>query len=103
MLAFIGTALSTLVVGFLMWWVLPWLGLTLPLIDCLLFGALISPTDPIAVIGMLKSAGASANPEVVIAGESLFNDGVGAVIFALLLGIAIEGRTPTVGQASMLL
>jgi CPA1 family monovalent cation:H+ antiporter len=103
MLAFAGTALSTVVVGALLWWVLPWLGLPLPLIDCLLFGALISPTDPIAVIGMLKSAGAPANLEVVIAGESLFNDGVGVVIFALLLGIATEGGAPTLGQASLLL
>jgi CPA1 family monovalent cation:H+ antiporter len=103
LLAFIGTALSTLVVGLAMWWVLPLLGLAVPLLDCLLFGALISPTDPIAVISMLKSAGAPANLEVVIAGESLFNDGVGVVIFSLLLGVAMEGGTPTAGQASMLL
>ena len=103
LLAFVGTALSTAIVGVLMWVVLPWLGVNLPLLDCLLFGALISPTDPIAVIGMLKSAGAPANLEVVIAGESLFNDGVGVVIFSLLLGIALQGGTPTFGQASMLL
>lgn len=103
LLAFIGTALSTLVVGVAMWWLLPLLGLPVPLLDCLLFGALISPTDPIAVIGMLKSAHAPANLEVVIAGESLFNDGVGVVIFSLLLGMAMQGGNPTVGQASMLL
>jgi CPA1 family monovalent cation:H+ antiporter len=102
-LAFLGTAMSTLIVGVAMWGLLPLLGLPIPLIDCLLFGALISPTDPIAVIGMLKSAGAPANLEGVIAGESLFNDGVGVVIFSLLLGMAIEGGTPTVGQASGLL
>jgi CPA1 family monovalent cation:H+ antiporter len=103
LLAFVGTALSTILVAALLWWLLPWIGLPLPLIDCLLFGALISPTDPIAVIGMLKSASAPANLEVVIAGESLFNDGVGVVIFTLLLGIAIQGGSPTIGQASMLL
>jgi CPA1 family monovalent cation:H+ antiporter len=103
LLAFVGTALSTVVVGVLLRWLLPLVGLDLPLIDCLLFGALISPTDPIAVIGMLKSAGAPANLEVVIAGESLFNDGVGVVIFVLLVGIATQGGTPTIGQASMLL
>jgi CPA1 family monovalent cation:H+ antiporter len=103
LLAFVGTALSTVVVGVLLRWLLPQLGLDLPLIDCLLFGALISPTDPIAVIGMLRSAGAPANLEVVIAGESLFNDGVGVVIFVLLVGIATQGGTPTLAQASMLL
>ena len=56
LLAFIGKALSTLVVGVVTWRLLPWLGLPVPLFDCLTFGALISPTDPIAVIGMLKSA-----------------------------------------------
>jgi len=81
-LAVVGTVLSTAVVGMAMYWVLPWLGITMPLIYCLLFGALISPTDPIAVMGILKSAGAPKNLELVIAGESLFNDGVGVVAAA---------------------
>jgi len=85
-LALLGTMLSTLVIGFAMWFVLPLIGLGLPFVYCLLFGALISPTDPIAVMGILKSAGAPKELELVIAGESLFNDGVGVVIFSLLLG-----------------
>jgi len=102
-LAFVGTALSTLLVGLALWAALAALGLAVPLLACLLFGALISPTDPIAVIGMLKSAGAPRNLEVVIAGESLFNDGVGVVLFTLLLDMALEGGAPTVSHALLLL
>ena len=102
-LAVLGTTLSTLVVGIGMWAALPWLGMQVPLMYCLLFGALISPTDPIAVIGLLKSAGAPDALELVIAGESLFNDGVAVVIFSLLLGMLTSGTTPTVGQGLELL
>ncbi|GAB4216773.1 MAG: hypothetical protein Fur007_17460 [Rhodoferax sp.] len=94
-LAVVGTLLSTLVVGFGVYWALPWVGLPLPLIYCLLFGALISPTDPIAVMGVLKTAGAPKELELMIAGESLFNDGVGVVIFTLLLGMLASGSAPT--------
>ena len=103
LLAFLGTAASTVVVGVALWLAIGAVGLPVPLLECLLFGALISPTDPIAVIGMLKSAGAPRNLEVVIAGESLFNDGVGVVLFTLLLGVALDGGTPTLGHAGMLL
>ena len=102
-LAVVGTLLSTLVVGYGMWFALPLAGLQLPLTYCLLFGALISPTDPIAVMGILKSAGAPKELELVIAGESLFNDGVGVVIFSLLLGMLVSGVTPTLGQGMQLL
>lgn len=102
-LAVIGTLISTLVVGVALWLVLPWVGMPLPLLGCLLFGALISPTDPIAVMGILKTAGAPRNLELVISGESLFNDGVGVVIFSLLLTVAAGGRTPTFGQGAELL
>lgn len=97
-LAVLGTLLSTLAVGYGLWFALPWVGLELPLLYCLLFGALISPTDPIAVMGILKTAGAPKNLELVIAGESLFNDGVGVVIFSLLLGMLASGTTPTLAQ-----
>jgi CPA1 family monovalent cation:H+ antiporter len=102
-LAVLGTSLSTLAVGYGMWLALPLLGLKLPLVYCLLFGALISPTDPIAVMGILKSARAPKALELVIAGESLFNDGVGVVIFTLLLGMLASGVAPTAEQAGQLL
>ncbi|MDR3370770.1 sodium:proton antiporter [Rhodoferax sp.] len=102
-LAVVSTVLSTLAVGFGSWLVLPWVGLDLPLIYCLLFGALISPTDPIAVMGILKTAGAPKELELVIAGESLFNDGVGVVLFSLLLGMLASGSAPTVGHGLELL
>ncbi len=102
-LAIVSTVLSTLAVGFATWAVLPLAGLSLPLIYCLLFGALISPTDPIAVMGILKTAGAPKNLELVIAGESLFNDGVGVVVFSLLLGMLVSGVTPTLGAGLQLL
>ena len=102
-LALLGTLFSTLVIGLGMWWVLPWLGLPLSLLHCLLFGALISPTDPIAVMGILKSAHAPKSLELVISGESLFNDGVGVVIFSLLLGVLASGGLPTAAQGASLL
>ena len=102
-LAVLGTLLSTVVVGYAMWAALPLVGLHLPLPYCLLFGALISPTDPIAVMGILESAGAPKELELLIAGESLFNDGVGVVIFSLLLGMVTSGATPTLGQGLGLL
>jgi len=69
---------------------------------CLLFGALISPTDPIAVLGVLRTANASKPLKTTIVGESLFNDGTAVVVFTVLLGIAQLGETPTVGETAML-
>ncbi|MEO5733667.1 MAG: sodium:proton antiporter [Rubrivivax sp.] len=102
-LAVVGTLLSTVVVGLAMWWLLPMLGVAISLPYCLVFGALISPTDPIAVMGILKSAKAPKNLELVIAGESLFNDGVGVVVFSLLVAVAASGQVPTAGHAAELL
>ncbi|WP_165742811.1 sodium:proton antiporter [Pseudoalteromonas sp. Z9A6] len=94
-LACIGTLLSTVIIAGALYLVLPLLGFDLAFIWCLLFGALISPTDPIAVMGILQSAGAPKSIETVIAGESLFNDGIGVVIFVLLLGVLSSGDIPT--------
>ena len=102
-LAVFSTLLSTLVVGYGMWFVLPLAGLHLPLMYCLLFGALISPTDPIAVMGLMKFAGAPKKLEVLIAGESLFNDGVAVVIFSLMLAMLQSGVTPQPGHGLELL
>jgi len=102
-LAVFGTLASTALVGFGLWAVLPYVGVALPLSYCLIFGALISPTDPIAVMGVLKSAGAPKSLEIVIAGESLFNDGVGVVLFSLMLAMVTSGEAPSAQRGAMLL
>ena len=94
-LACVGTLLSTVIIAGALYLLLPLLGFELAFIWCLLFGALISPTDPIAVMGILQSAGAPKSIETVIAGESLFNDGIGVVIFVLLLGVLSSGDIPS--------
>ena len=102
MLAIVGVALSTFVVGSLIYGVLYLLGIELPYIFCVLFGALISPTDPIAVLGILKRARVPKNVEVRIAGESLFNDGVGVVIFLAVSEIAIAHHEITAARLAKL-
>ena len=87
-LATVGVIGSTFIIGYISRWVLGTLGIQLPLMYCLLFGALISPTDPIAVLGIIKKAGVPKSLETKITGESLFNDGVAVVIFLVLLKIA---------------
>ncbi|MDE1176787.1 MAG: sodium:proton antiporter [Edaphobacter sp.] len=94
LLSVVGTVASTLITAGVLYLVLPLIGVDGPMIDCLLFGALISPTDPIAVLEMLKRVGAPKFIQAQLAGESLFNDGVGAVIFLALLE-ASRGATPT--------
>jgi CPA1 family monovalent cation:H+ antiporter len=94
-LATFGVVGSTLIIGFISWWLLAFMGLELPLIYGLLFGALISPTDPIAVLGILKKAGVPDSLETKITGEALFNDGVAVVVFLVFLEIAGGAREIT--------
>lgn len=89
--ATLGTIISTFLVGVFTFYLLKLINLDTEFIYCLLFGALISPTDPIAVLGILKKVGAPKKLETKIVGESLFNDGVGVVIFITIFGIANKG------------
>ncbi|MBH8556507.1 cation:proton antiporter [Hymenobacter negativus] len=90
-LALVGTPLSTALVAGAMYLLLPWFGLPTPFIYCLLFGALISPTDPVAVLSILTKANIPKSLETKIVGESLFNDGVGVVLFVVTLEVALLG------------
>lgn len=89
--ATLGTFISTFLIGVFVFYGLKVINLDAEFIYCLLFGALISPTDPIAVLGILKKVGAPKKLETKIVGESLFNDGVGVVIFVAIYSIASEG------------
>ncbi|HYP68680.1 MAG TPA: sodium:proton antiporter [Thiobacillaceae bacterium] len=102
-LATVGVVLATLATGLLFWVGARLLGFDLSLIYALLFGALISPTDPIAVLGILKQAGAPRSLEIKITGESLFNDGIGVVVFLTLLDIALSGSAPKPGEVAKFL
>ena len=97
-----GVMISTLVVGLGFQGVALVLDLEIPFIWCLVFGALISPTDPVAVLGILKSAKVPESLEAKVAGESLFNDGVGVVVFSILLAAAISGGEFSLAHAGEL-
>jgi len=102
LLATVGVLVSTFIVGGLTWLMLGFLGIPISFLSCLLFGALISPTDPVAVIGIIKTAGVPKSLETKIAGESLFNDGIGVVVFMILLELSQGGADVTVGHSLML-
>ncbi len=87
----IGVLISTFIVAALLYVIVPWFGISIDFINCLLFGALISPTDPIAVLGILKKANISPTLEMKITGESLFNDGVAVVFFITIYEIRQTG------------
>ena len=102
-LATVGILISTALAGLLAFGVFRFVGIELSFLWCLVFGALISPTDPIAVLGVMKAAGAPKELEIKVIGESLFNDGIGVVVFTVLLGLAISGSDPEAGAVGALL
>jgi len=102
LLATVGTLISTFLIGGITWQVFQLLSPALPFSYCLLFGALISPTDPVAVLGILKELKVPKSIETQMAGEALFNDGIGVVLFIVLERVASGGGDTSVG-ASLLL
>jgi CPA1 family monovalent cation:H+ antiporter len=88
MMATLGIMISTFLIGWVSWMLLSAFGIEIPFIWALVFGALISPTDPVAVLGLFKTVHVPETIEAKMAGESLFNDGVGVVVFTVVLVIA---------------
>ncbi len=101
-LATFGVVLSSIIVSVASFYIFQLFGIDIPYIYCLVFGVLISPTDPIAVMGILKKVGAPKSIEVKITGESLFNDGVAVVLFIAVLGVATGQSEATFSSISWL-
>ncbi len=91
LMASVGVITSTFVIGTVMWYVMHFFGIPIPFIWALVFGSLISPTDPVAVLGILKTVRIPRLLQAKIAGESLFNDGVGVVVFTIIVALAVAG------------
>jgi CPA1 family monovalent cation:H+ antiporter len=102
-LATAGVVASTFLVGGLTWLTCRWLHVSLTAPECFLFGALISPTDPVAVLALLRSSKVPKPIEVQMAGEALFNDGIGVVMFSVILGLMGAASVTTVGSVTLLL
>lgn len=102
LLSTLGVLISTIIVGLAMWGVGVLLGLPIAPIWYFVFGALISPTDPVSVLGVLKEENVPLSLQSAVAGESLFNDGVGIVVFTILLGAAVSGAEFSVSEGARL-
>lgn len=102
LLSTVGVIISTLLIGGATWGVGSMLGLTIQPIWYFVFGALISPTDPVSVLGVLKEENVPASLQSAVAGESLFNDGVGIVVFTILLGAAVTGADFSLSEGARL-
>ena len=96
--ATVGVLISAATAGTLFYFAARLLGFDIPFIYALVFGALIAPTDPVAVLGILKQVRAPRSLETTIASESLFNDGIGVVVFLTVLSVAVSGHDPNVGE-----
>ena len=95
LMATAGTLISTLLIGTGTWLLAGWAGHPIPFVWALVFGALISPTDPVAVLALFRTVPVPSSLKATLAGESLFNDGVGVVVFTVILGVAIQGGEPS--------
>ncbi|GBQ64353.1 Na+/H+ antiporter [Ameyamaea chiangmaiensis NBRC 103196] len=102
-LSLLGTVLAVAFLAIAAWSVFPLLGHTIPFAWCIVLGAILAPTDPVSVVGMLRRLGLPASLQAVFAGESLFNDGVGIVIFGVMMGLATGGSIQEVTASEIAL
>lgn len=100
-LAVLGTLLAVVLFAGGMWGVFSLLGLPISFAWCAVLGAILAPTDPVSVVGMLRRLGLPAPLQALFAGESLFNDGVGVVIFTVALGVAMHGGSASVAGLAL--